>query len=71
MEEDEIDRSHIHLEKDVKQPSERLEETEEETIEEFLNYMKDLEQQGDMMAETSSGTISSYAFKTDSLSVDA
>jgi hypothetical protein len=57
LEEDEIDRSHIQLGKDIKQPSEGLEEIEEETIEEFLNHMKDLEQQGDMMAEPSSETI--------------
>ena len=51
LEEDEIDRSHIQLEEDLKQPSEGLEEIEEGTIEEFLNHMKDQEQQGDMMAE--------------------
>jgi len=44
LEEDEIDGSHMQLGKDIKQPSEGLEEIEEETIEEFLNHMKDLEQ---------------------------
>jgi len=67
LEEDEIDRSHMQLEEDIKQPSEGLEEIEEETIKEFLNHMNDLEQQGDMMAEPSSETIGSYIFKTDSL----
>ena len=46
MEKDEIDRSHIQLQKGIKQPSERLEEIEEETITKFLNHLKDLEQQG-------------------------
>jgi len=67
MEGDEIDRSHIQLEKNIKQPSEGLEEIKEETIEEFLSYKENLEQQGDMMAEASSETIGSYVFKTDSL----
>ena len=67
LEEDEIDMSHIKLEKDIKQPSEGLEEIEEETIEEFLNHMKDLEQQGDMMDEESSNTIGSYGFENDGL----
>ena len=49
MEKDEIDRSHMQLEEDIKQPSVGLEEIEEETIKEFLNHMNDLEQQGDMM----------------------
>jgi len=71
LEEDEIDRSHIQLEKDIKQQSEKLEEIEEETIEEFLNHMKDLEQQEDMMVETSSGTTGSYVSKNDSLFVNA
>ena len=70
LEEDEIGRSHMQLEKDIKQPSEGLEEIEEKTIEELLNHMKDLEQQGYMIAETSSGTTRSYVFKTKSLSVD-
>jgi len=68
VEEDEIDRYHIQFGKDIKQPSEGLQEFEEETIEEFMNHMKDLEQQGDMMVETSSGTTGSYVFKTDSFS---
>jgi len=55
------------LGKDIKQPSEGLEEIEEETIEGFLNYVKDLKQQGDMMTEPSSETTKSYVFKTDSL----
>jgi len=42
LEEDEIDRSHMQLEKDIKQPSEGLEEVEEETIEEFPSHMKTL-----------------------------
>ena len=67
MEEDEIDRSHIQLGKDIKQPSEGLEEIEEETIEEIMNHKENLEQQGDMMVEASSETIESYVFKTDSL----
>ena len=54
MEKDEIDRCHIQLEKDIRQPSEGLEEIEEETIKEFLNHMNDLEQQGEMMVEPSS-----------------
>jgi len=58
------------LEKDIKQQCEGLEEIEEETIEEFLNHMKDLEHQGDMMVEPSSGTIESYVFKIDNLSVN-
>lgn len=57
----------MQLGKDIKQPSEGLEEIEKETIEEFLNNMKDLEQRGDMVAEPSSETIESYIFKTDSL----
>jgi len=44
LEKDEIDISHIQLEKDIKQPSEGLEEIEEETIAEFLNHMNDVEQ---------------------------
>ena len=67
LEEDEIDRSHMQLEEYVKQPSEGLEEIEEETIKEFLNHMNNLEQQGDMMVEPSSETIGSYIFKTNSL----
>ena len=43
LEEDEIDRSHMQLEKDINQPSEGLEEIEEETIAKFLNHLKDLE----------------------------
>ena len=58
------------MEKDIKQQCEGLEEIEEETIEEFLNHMKDLEHQGDMMVEPSSGTIESYVFKIDNLSVN-
>ena len=71
LKEDEIDRSHMQLGKDIKKPSEGLEEIEEETIEEFLYHMKDLEQQRDMVGESSSRTIESYVFKTDSLFVDA
>ena len=67
MEEDEIDRSHMQLEEDIKKSSEGLEEIKEETIKEFLNHMKDLEQQGDMMVEPSSETTESYILKTDSL----
>lgn len=43
MEEDEIDRSHIQLGKDTKQPSEGLEDIEEETIKEFLSHKENLE----------------------------
>jgi len=59
------------LGKDIEQPSEGLEEIEEQTIEELLSHKENLEQQGDMMVGTSSGTTRSYVFKIDSLSVDA
>jgi len=55
------------LEKDIKQPSEGLEEVEEETVEKFMSHKENLEQQGDMMVEASSETIGSYVSKTDSL----
>jgi len=43
LEKDEIDRSHMQLEKYVKKPTEGLEEIEGETIKEFLNHINDLE----------------------------
>ena len=70
LEEDEIDRSHIQLGKDIKKVNEGLHKIEEETIEEFLSHKENWEQQGDMMVETSSGTTGSYVFKIDSLFVD-
>ena len=71
LEEDEIDRSHIQLDKDIKQPTEGLEEIEEETIKEFLSHKENLEQKGEMIVEASNETIGSYVFKIDSLCIMA
>jgi len=49
--------------KDIKQPSEGLDEIEEKTIEIFLSHVEDLEQQKDLMIESSSEIMRSCGFK--------
>ena len=57
--------------KDIKQPSEGLDEIEEQTIEIFPSHVKELEQQEDLVIESSSEIMRSSDFKTDKLFVNA
>ena len=66
------DQKQENLEKDIKQPSEELEEADKKTIEDFLSHEEDLEQrEDDLVTVSSNETTRSCAFEIDHLTMFA